>query len=42
MIRSFFVDVFLRASSFFNWCAEKAQNAAIFLFNWRRKKKVGR
>lgn len=42
MIRSFFVDVFLRASSMFNWLAEKARDAAVFTFNWRRGKKVRR
>lgn len=42
MIRGFVVDIFLRMSSFFNWLSEKAKDAAIFFFGWRRKKKVGR
>lgn len=40
MIRSLIVDACLFVSSFFNWLAEKAKNAAIFIFNWRRGRKV--
>lgn len=40
MIRSLIVDVCLRVSSGFNWLAEKAKDAAIFMFNWRRSGKV--
>jgi len=40
MIRSLIVDGFLYTASFFNWLSEKAKNGAIFMFNWRRGKKV--